>query len=272
MMPQRLWLGESLRWYLRRARHPGKPFIVGHYWALFCRPRVWIRYDSTSTLSICLADYVQQRIFFEGYYERRLVDWLKETLRPTDVFWDVGANIGAITLVASRLCRRVVAFEPDPRSIRLLEWHLHENGVMNAQVMRVALGDVAGPAVLHQAPAANTGMTSLVPNAEGATGPTIVTSVMRADDVLAGRPELVPDVIKIDVEGAEALVLRGAAGLLAHGAVRAVVFEDDVNAAGAPANQRAVQVLVSAGYRIAPLGRSDDAINDGKQNFVASLA
>ena len=57
------WRGEVLRWYLTRARHPFKDYIVGHYWALFCRPRVWVPYDGASVISVSLGDYLQQRIF-----------------------------------------------------------------------------------------------------------------------------------------------------------------------------------------------------------------
>src|SRR6188474_2838116 len=119
-MNPRVWAGQSLRWYLTRARHPFKNFIVGHYWHLFAKARVWIKYDGEGVINVRVGDYLQQQIFFDGYYEQPLVDWLKRTLRPDDVFWDVGANVGAISLVAARLCRRVVAFEPDPRSVEQL--------------------------------------------------------------------------------------------------------------------------------------------------------
>jgi hypothetical protein len=42
-MNARVWLGESVRWYLTRARHPFKNYIVGHYWRLFEKLDVWVR-------------------------------------------------------------------------------------------------------------------------------------------------------------------------------------------------------------------------------------
>src|SRR5260221_13943445 len=112
--------GESLRWYLKRARHPFKNYLVGHFWAWFCKPRMWVRYDEGMGIQVCLADYVQRTIFFQDYYERPLIDWLKKILCADDVFWDVGANVGAITLVAAPRCATVAAFEPDPRSLARL--------------------------------------------------------------------------------------------------------------------------------------------------------
>src|SRR5262245_65233573 len=113
-MNPRVWPGEGVRWYLTRARHPFKNYIVGHYWRVFEKFQLMIRYDGGGVINVTLSDYLQQKIFFEGYYERPLVDWLKRTLKSDDVFWDVGANIGAISIVASRLCARAVAFEPGP--------------------------------------------------------------------------------------------------------------------------------------------------------------
>src|SRR5437899_2426924 len=205
MMP-RTWLGEGLRWYLKHARHPLKNYIVGHYWYLFARIRVWMPYDGEGLINVGLGDYLQQHIFFDGYYERPLVDWLKQTLRSDDVFWDVGANIGAISLVAARLCKRVVAFEPDPRSIARLEQNVRANRLTNIEIVAGALGVEAGSATLYQSASLNTGMTSLVPGRSEAVGQHTV-KVLRADDLIARRPELTPTVMKIDVEGAEHLVL-----------------------------------------------------------------
>ena len=119
-MNARVWRGESVRWYLTRAKHPFKSYIVGHYWWWFEKFDVWIKYDGGGVINVALGDYVQQQIFFDGYYERPLVEWLKRTLTSTDVFWDVGANIGAVSLVAAGLCH-VSAFEPDLRSLERMK-------------------------------------------------------------------------------------------------------------------------------------------------------
>lgn len=265
----RLWLGEGLRWYLTRARHPLKPFVVGRFWGWFARRRVWIRYDASRAINVQLGDYLQQRIFFDGYYEKPLIDWLKRTLTQTDVFWDVGANIGAVTLVASRLCERVVAFEPDPRSLASLARNLRGNDAANVEVIPAALGERAGTAVLHQAPLGNTGMTSLSAGRAPVAG-TVTVQVFAADDVVARRPELAPSVIKLDVEGAEDAVLAGAVDLLRGGQIRALVFEDRRDAAGQPASEALTSRLRRAGYRVDPLGASDEVAADGLFNFLAT--
>jgi FkbM family methyltransferase len=264
-------LGEGLRWYLKSARHPFKKFIVGHYWPWFARRRIWIRYDDNAVIKVRLGDYLQQEIFFRGYYERGLIDLLKDTLRPDDVFWDVGANIGAITLIAARRCRRVVAFEPDPRSLAVLIENLRLNGVTNVDVVPAALSNSTGLAVLHQAHENNTGMTSLVAARVKAMGE-VQVQVRRADDVLKERSVESPDVMKVDVEGAEHLVLLGAHDLLRSGKVRALVFEDRGDVHGQPSNQSLSACLREASYIVRPLAASDPAATDGMLNFLATPA
>ena len=268
-MTSRIWIGECLRWYLKHARHPLKAYITGHYWYLFERGRVWIRYDGVGVINVSLGDYLQRQIFFDGYYERPLVDWLKRTLTADDVFWDVGANIGAISLVAARLCRQVVAFEPDPRSLTYLARNVQANQLAAVEIIAAALGNEAGAAPLYQSSATNSGMTSLVAGHGDVVGETNVT-VLTADDLIATRPELLPTVMKLDVEGAEHLVLGGAKRLLNSGRLRALVFEDGRDAAARPTNQKVVERLREANYRIEPFGASDVYAKDGIYNFLAT--
>ncbi|MGH9384228.1 MAG: FkbM family methyltransferase [Vicinamibacterales bacterium] len=268
-MTPRIWIGETLRWYLKHARHPFKDYLTGRYWSWFARPRLWVRYDDDATIGVRLGDYLQQRIFFDGYYERPLIEWLKRTLRPDDVFWDVGANVGAITLVAARLCRHVVAFEPDPRSVEALTSNIRINRLKNVEVQAVALGAEGGRAVLHQTGPANTGRTSLIGERGDVVGQTEVT-VVRADDVIAAHPELAPTIMKIDVEGAEHLVIRGAAELLRGQRVRAIVFEDRRDDKAGPSNAELLASLGEGHYRVEPFNVSDAHLDDGMYNFLAT--
>ena len=263
------WKGELLRWYLTQARHPFKDYIVGHYWAWFAKPRLWITYDETSVISVSLNDYLQQQIFFERYYERPLVDWLKQNLQADDVFWDVGANVGAISLVAAKLCRCVVAFEPSPEALGLLTAHVEGNGLSNITIVPCALGEDSAAAPLHLAPSSNLGMGSLVRNA-AASSDSLLVQVARADEFARQHPSLLPTVIKIDVEGAEHLVVRGAHDVLRSRQLRAIVFEDQHDPNQQPTNRALVDCLHDAGYRVAPFGLSDEGVEDGMYNFLAT--
>jgi FkbM family methyltransferase len=264
----RVWKGELLRWYLKRAKHPLKDYLVGHYWSWFSNTRVWVKYDGDSAISVSLGDYIQERIFFDDYYERPLILWLKEHLRPSDVFWDVGANIGAVTLVAARLCGRVVAFEPNPHTAALLRRNLETNRIGNVTVVEAALCDRSGIAALHEGPRNNSGMSSIV--ARGARENGTPVAVERADDVVAQDPSRHPTVVKLDVEGGEHLVLRGARQLLSSTRVRAIVFENARDARGQAADSSVIDCLRAAGFRIHELGPSVPEAPDDLSNFIAA--
>jgi FkbM family methyltransferase len=268
MRPE-LVAGEGYRWYLRSARHPFKSYLVGHYWALFCKPRVRIRYDGDLGIKVCLADYVQRAIFFDGYYERTLIEWLKKTLTAEDVFWDVGANVGAIALVAARRCHRVVAFEPDPRSLEQLRENVRFNRLSNVEIVAAALGAQTGSATLYQAAESNTGMSSILKGrAAGAQG--IAVRALRADDFLASNAGAFPNILKMDVEGAEHLVAQGGGAMLRDGRLRALVFEDRRASGGGPRNRELLAALQEAGFVIGPLGASDAQAEDAMHNFLAT--
>jgi FkbM family methyltransferase len=254
---------------LTRARHPFKDYLVGHYWWAFCKPRVWIDYDEGHIINVCLGEYIQQRIFFDRYYERPLIEWLKATLRPDDVFWDVGANIGAISLVAAPRCRRVVAFEPDPRSVQRLTRNLSVNSISNVDVISAALAERNGTSVLYQADGVNTGMSSIAAAGSVHHGAVDVRT-LTADDFLDARSDLAPTVMKLDVEGAETHVLAGATRVLGSGRLRALVFEDRVGAGGEPTTDAVVSRLTAAGFRVQGLGASAESVGDGMFNFLAT--
>ncbi len=259
---------DALRsWYLRRARHPFKAKIVGRFWgALSSRP-VWITYDHTLRFKVDLRDYLQQKIFFDGYYEPTFVDWLKRSLRATDVFWDVGANVGAFTLIAARMCRHVVAFEPEPGARRHLEENIASNRLPNVSVVPYALSDSDGRARLVLGPAGNAGMHSIVRGKECEAS--ISVDTRKADTLLKVTALPPPTIMKVDVEGAEHLVLSGARTLLESGQVRAIVFEASEATPGKLLDKGLGDLLLDRGYEISVLGYSDERDPQGICNFLA---
>ena len=265
-----LALGEAYRWYLTQARHPFKDKLLGRWWGCFCKPSVWIKYDSDLVIQVRLRDYIQRTIFMEGYYEPDLVQLLKKELRPSDVFWDVGANVGAMTLIAARRCKQVLSFEPEPRVLARLRKHVKANALNHVRVMPLALSDTGGRVMMGQAPEENSGMNSLCRIDFGWDCREV--EAIRADDLVARGDVTCPNVMKVDVEGAEAMVFRGAPSLLRNPALRLVVFEAVLNKAGLPANEEVTRMLKAAGLTVSPFARSDATANDAMGNFLARRA
>ena len=135
-------------------------------------------------------------------WETEVVRELTRALRPGDVFFDVGAFVGAFTLLGSRLvgpAGKVVAFEPDPNARETLERNLTANGVDNVIVAPYAVGDHVGKVRL-----------SASGDSVGHVTPTggIEIEQVTFDSFCADRG-LTPTVMKIDVEGSEAAALSG---------------------------------------------------------------
>ena len=161
-------------------------------------------------------EYIQRNLYFFGYYELRESRLVRALLRPGDTFIDAGANLGWFTLLASRAVGptgRVVAFEPSRRIFDHLERHVALNALANVRLEPAALSDENGVATLSGISEQNAGLGSILPPAAGSPpGASAAETVktVRLDDYLAehdlGRIRL----MKIDVEGAELKVLRGA--------------------------------------------------------------
>ena len=257
-----------MRWYLRKAQHPYRNKIIGHYWRFLSKPAFWVKYDADLLINLCLKDYIQSAIFFNGYYERTIVEWLSSELKPDDVFWDVGANIGAITLIAARHCASVVAFEPDPSTMAKLRRNVDVNRLKNVRLESTALSDCDGEVLLNLGPESNTGMNSIV--ASHPDRPCVPVKAVRADSILASTTSLnAPSVMKVDVEGAEAKVFAGALNLLSSPRLRAIMFEAKKGAGGRPDDQSLCLSLEAMGFRMREFGCSDEGAKDEVTNYLA---
>lgn len=196
----------------------------------------------TSITAFLLRDWVEP--------ELRELDRL---LRPGDVFIDVGANIGLYALKAARLVGptgRVLALEPGEAAFGHLTSNLAMNAYPWARALKLAASDRDGEAVLHHVPLGDDPQAfSLIANAATTDGETVRTLTL---DSLVARENLWRiDLIKIDVEGAEPMVIAGATRVLCQ--LRpAVIFECNawINAGGASgAASETWDMLAEANYR-----------------------
>ncbi|WP_353230615.1 FkbM family methyltransferase [Novosphingobium sp.] len=161
-------------------------------------------------------------------WELPLSAWIAKVCTPDTVFVDVGANIGYFTcLAASRIGRggrgQVHAFEPNPRLADLLRRNLQINWSMAPVAFHeCAIADTAGTVHLYvpEGAAANGTLSPPRPKLAG-TG--ITVNAARLDDLIA--PDVAVDLLKIDVEGHEFGVLRGAQALLARSPDIRIVME-----------------------------------------------
>ena len=143
------------------------------------------------------------------------------TLRPGDVFVDAGANVGSYTILAAGACgAHVTAIEPVPSTFAHLLDNIHLNNVLSL-VTALNCGLSAVPATLHFSRDLDT-VNHVLSAEESMLSSGISVPVDTMDSALKGQG---PTIIKIDVEGYESEVLKGAGVSLASDKLLAVVME-----------------------------------------------
>lgn len=155
-----------------------------------------------------------------GTTEPLIQDAFAELIHEGDVVWDIGANIGFYSLIASRLVGggEVVAFEPLPQNLRALARNIGLNGIENVRIVDLALGEHPGTAELRVlasqtwAKLDTSADTAFQQHAESTE--TIQVQVSTIDEQLSRMAP--PNLVKIDIEGAEVAALRGARTLLSE--------------------------------------------------------
>jgi FkbM family methyltransferase len=191
-----------------------------------------------------------------GSKEPGTVRWLDTTLRPGDVFHDVGANIGIYSVFAAARCGRVVSFEPHAANFAMLLESIALNGMADRILpLSVALdAECGGIDFTYRALAAGSTGSQLASSPLAAAaldsgGGAAATHVVERklaqslDALVAAGVVPAPTVVKIDVDGSEPNILRGMRGLLATHAVRSLQVEVD------PSQATAVDALLAeAGY------------------------
>jgi FkbM family methyltransferase len=160
-------------------------------------------------------DMIQQYIYYFGLWEPQLTDWISKQLQPGDTFVDVGANIGYYSLLASKLVGKsgsVAAVEASPTIFRELQANLARNRAANVRCVNLAASDCRGTVPLYRGPDHNFGETSLF-HSKGFQPAGDIEAAPLAE-ILEPREIANARLIKIDVEGAEGMVLPGLMPLL----------------------------------------------------------
>lgn len=160
-------------------------------------------------------------------HETALIEQMQAHLREGDTIYDVGANIGLISLLlalhptGSR--SRIHCFEPEPRNFARLCRNIEINSLSSrVSPQQLALGAAAGDVELFVRGTAGEGRHSIATD-RGSTGSIRVPLATATD--FADSCDALPDIVKIDVEGAEGQVLSGMERLLRQQKPRELFME-----------------------------------------------
>lgn len=216
----------------------------------------WVQVEPHVKMWLDPDDYVSHTILETGLWEPTSWEAVQEHLAPGNTFVDVGAHIGYYSLKAAPLVGpngHVIAIEPNPNTLPRLRDNLQASGASVVRVEPFACADVDAMLDLFASSHSNTGETSLSQANASQDGAPTATYRVRArplDDILREAGVSHVNAVKIDVEGAEMMVLKGAQKTLDrdHPMLLVEVVDKQLQAMGSSAAE--VQQFLSAhGYR-----------------------
>lgn len=189
--------------------------------------------------------------YWLGTYEKDYVKAFTQYLRPGFVVFDIGAHAGYFTLNASRIVGnegQVFAFEPLPHNISLLKKHLRLNSCTNVTLFETA---VAGTSGRKRFISRNSFMGHLSGKGE------LEVEVITLDGLMLQKNFVVPHAIKIDVEGHDYWVLKGAEKLIREN--RPTLF---ISTHGKNNRDRVLQLLEDWQYQLTMIGQGSETNAD----------
>lgn len=238
--------------------------IVRRHFISFRTPVQRTDFDRTLTLRLDLTEHMQSQIFWFGFYSRDIVKVLDRFLRPGMCFIDVGANIGEITLCASQRVGqngRVYSFEPMPGIYSELVHNVTSNQISNVITVPIGLSDRTGQATIYDATSdfrdgsVHRGLATLYPMAARNT-PILSVPLTTIDLFVTERHLTSVDLIKIDVEGSELDVLRGAIDTIrAFHPSFILEVQSETSISGGFAPSQVLDFLEALGYKFFIIGR-----------------
>jgi FkbM family methyltransferase len=193
-VPNGRGLRKHLQWQVRKA------FNLFPFEQSFSSSRIIAAHKTCSVSAL---------IHSQGLYDYNNMKFLHRLLRQGGTFFDIGANIGTYALLASEQDKvQVFAFEPHPATFALLTENVHLNKRQNVRLFQAALSHEEHPGLLTDVTGSSTNHLVQGESSHGKACNGIEVPCVRADRICE-EFGLVPDVVKLDVEGFEFDVLRG---------------------------------------------------------------
>lgn len=193
---------------------------------------------------------LQEAIYhaYAGEWHAKAVAGLSGYVRPGNCVLDVGANLGFMSLIFRELVGaegKILAFEPSARTFKKLQRVLELNQCVNVTVYQKGCGDKGMKMALYQTAMASGNASVLGSTGEHKRGESEEIEIVRLDEFVAPLTRRV-DFVKIDTEGFEPAVLRGADGLMRRDRP---IFQIELNSEFKAACLESMSILKGSGYR-----------------------
>ncbi|MCL4247147.1 MAG: FkbM family methyltransferase [Anaerolineae bacterium] len=181
-----------------------------------------------------------------GSYEFKKQRLLSSLIPQASIVYDIGAHVGYYTLLFSKLVGdqgKVVAFEPLPENVKYLKSHIQLNRISNVTLFEVAVAKEPGTIFFRKVPDRSQGYIVQLP-----LGNDLQVSQVSIDRLVLSGEIAPPTHLKIDIEGAELLALKGAMDTLRNH--RPMIF---LATHGTEVHDACCKLLYGLGYELSPI-------------------
>jgi FkbM family methyltransferase len=205
-----------------------------------------------------LGDAVGKCIYYTGDYDRKITWICRKLLRPGDTALDIGANLGVVALAMAKQVGPsgvVHAFEPNPSMQRFIEASIQKCRYKQVKLHKTALGSEQATLDLF-IPKTNFGKGSLILHRDDANVDVVSCPVERLDDISDRENIQSVRLVKIDVEGFEPDVLRGATRLISNARPDAIIMETNEESNLDFRQRPAILILLDLNYRFVAIPKA----------------
>jgi FkbM family methyltransferase len=201
------------------------------------------------SLMVNTGEEIGKRIFYYGAYEPEQEQIAIQYLQPGKVFFDIGANMGVFSLLAAKRGVRTFAFEPSRKvGARLRENIGHNRMADNITVVPKAVALQLGSIEFYETRTGNWGVGRIFDYNPKVQSEKYLVHANSLDEFVGEYG--IPDLIKIDVEGAEWLVLNGASQTLReYSSTILIEFHPQEIASLGGSVEKCVEILTSNGFQ-----------------------
>jgi FkbM family methyltransferase len=232
-----------------------------------------VRLDSGELVRVTGLSHVERKLMLDGAFEPETLQLFAELLQPGFTVFDLGANLGVYSLVAGRQVGNtgfVHAFEPASEMAAVLRRNIALNCLQNVVVNVAAVAESVGTRRLSLTEDVG-GNTIMMATQECDWADVTTTTI---DDYVLRHDLRSVDVIKMDIEGAECLALRGGRRLLSSADAPIVILEINPAAlrAGGSSAEELSKLLDEFGYTLHVIATYGRETHDPWTNVIAAKA
>ena len=256
-----------LLWFRPRIP-PGKARRLDLIEQLFGRHRIRVRTQPGFLFACDQKDWLQRNLLCNRIHEQEVTDHLAASFVSDDIFFDIGANTGYFSCLAlSCGVAAVAAFEPDPDTCVVMDGQRQLNGWPETALSIVPMGLSDESGRQHLIRGSDSGESGFGDWPHREPVGKIEVEVITLDEYCRQVGHF-PTVMKIDVEGWEYQVLRGAKATLQNPRLRLIVFEAQCDSSGVIMDQRLPALVGESGFTVSHLLRPSGVIKP-TENYLA---